>query len=342
MLDGRLTEPHLGEKMIIKESGSTRKHLNFFYLFGDKETGLTKAFAYVLSVNRLVMFSFLKELGINISNTDNNFSNIEISIERKREEGRTDIEILYKNKFHVIIEAKVGSNKVLQQKTQYLTSFENVSEKVLCFISQINEFRKIESSDIKVKNLNWINIDSFLDEKKYLDDVIVRNFQLYLRRFFKMKAQKEILVQDLGNENDMKIYKDYDVYRQAVIFGSPLYFAPYFTRASNQSEGEGIGYISKVLGIISCKTKEIPAFREELLNFSDNDSSKVNKWLAGISLFEDNEEHTFFFLDEKVRLPQNLLKDGTREKGRGKDWIAAMIPPNRCVTFEEFIKHMNA
>ena len=38
-----------------------------------------------------------------------------------------------------------------------------------------------------------------------------------------MKAQKEILVQDLGNQNDMKIYKNFDVYRQAVIFGSPLH-----------------------------------------------------------------------------------------------------------------------
>ena len=156
-----------------------------------------------------------------------------------------------------------------------------------------------------------------------------------------MKAQKEILVQDLGNQNDMKIYKNFDVYRQAVIFGSPLYFAPYFTRSSIQPEGEGIAYISKVLGIISCKTKDLPAFKEDLLNFCDNDKNKVDKWLKGISLFNDNSESTFFFLDDKVKLPKNLLKDGTREKGRGKDWIAAMIPPNRCVSFEEFIKHMN-
>ncbi len=28
--------------MKIKETGAIRTHLNFFYLFGDKETGLTK------------------------------------------------------------------------------------------------------------------------------------------------------------------------------------------------------------------------------------------------------------------------------------------------------------
>lgn len=327
--------------MIIKETGAIKTHLNFFYLFGNKETGLTKAFAYILSANQLLLFSFLRELGIHISNTERNFSNIEISIERKRIEGRTDIELLYKNKFHVIIEAKVGNNKVLQQKTQYLSSFEDVPQKVLCFISQINEYRKIDTKEINIKNLNWLQIDSFIDEKKYLDDILVRNFQLYLRRFFKMKAQKEILVQDLSNQNDMKIYKNFDVYRQAVIFGSPLYFAPYFTKPSNQPEGEGIAYISKVLGIISCKTKDLPAFKEDLLNFCENDKNKVDKWLKGISLFNDNNESTFFFLDDKVKLPKNLLKDGTRGKGRGIDWIAAKIPKNRCVSFEEFIKHMN-
>ena len=28
------------------------------------------------------------------------------------------------------------------------------------------------------------------------------------------------------------------------------------------------------------------------------------------------------------------------EKGRGKNWIAANIPQNRCVSFSEFLKHI--
>jgi hypothetical protein len=35
-----------------------------------------------------------------------------------------------------------------------------------------------------------------------------------------------------------------------------------------------------------------------------------------------------------------LKKDGTNKKGRGKNWIAALIPKNRCVTFEEFTKRL--
>ena len=220
-------------------------------MLGSKETGLAKAFAYVLAENRKVLFAFLRELGIPINDSEKKFEGIEISVERNHKEGRTDVEIFCDKKFHVIIEAKVGNNKVLQQRTQYLSSFENVPQKILCFISQINEYKLVESDEIKVKNYNWLHIDSFLDEKEYLEDVVVRNFQLYFRRFFKMKAQKEILVQDLGNPVDMEIYKVHNVYRQAVIFGSPLYFVPYFTKASDQEEGEGIAYISKVLGIIT-------------------------------------------------------------------------------------------
>ena len=28
------------------------------------------------------------------------------------------------------------------------------------------------------------------------------------------------------------------------------------------------------------------------------------------------------------------------EKGRGKNWIAAAVPPNRCVSFKEFTKRI--
>ncbi len=46
------------------------------------------------------------------------------------------------------------------------------------------------------------------------------------------------------------------------------------------------------------------------------------------------------FLDDPVKLDRPLLKDGGNKKGRGKGWIAAMIPKNRCVTFEEFTRRM--
>ena len=61
-----------------------------------------------------------------------------------------------------------------------------------------------------------------------------------------------------------------------------------------------------------------------------------------LKLGNDNKETTFtyYFLDEPLTFKSALRKDPGREKGRGKDWIAAMIPPNRCVSFIDFIKHI--
>jgi hypothetical protein len=50
--------------------------------------------------------------------------------------------------------------------------------------------------------------------------------------------------------------------------------------------------------------------------------------------------YTYYFLDEPLKFKTALKKDGGIKKGRGKNWIAAHITPNRCVTFTDFIKHI--
>ena len=52
------------------------------------------------------------------------------------------------------------------------------------------------------------------------------------------------------------------------------------------------------------------------------------------------EISTYYFLDDPVALGTPLLKDGGNKKGRGKNWVAAMIPKNRCVTFQEFTRRV--
>lgn len=82
------------------------------------------------------------------------------------------------------------------------------------------------------------------------------------------------------------------------------------------------------------------SFKDDLMEFADSNESLVKKWIKGTKLDTEDKEFTYFFLADAVKLKTTLKKDGTREVGRGKNWIAAQIPPNRCVTFEEFIKHM--
>ena len=157
-----------------------------------------------------------------------------------------------------------------------------------------------------------------------------------------MNEQKEILIKDLSDSLELERYKKYQLYSRDQTFGTPLYFAPYFTRNAKQPEGEGIAYLSKILGVLTLIPNEIENFEIDLRRFI-NDDNIVKIWIHGVKLNSENltEPYTYYFLDKPVKLNKNLLKDGGIENGRGKNWIAAFIPKNRCVTFDEFVKRMN-
>ncbi len=324
--------------MIIKPEGIENYSINQFYLLGYDETGLSKAFAYILSKRPEFLFTFLRFIGLTIKNTPNRFRNISIQIEKKREQGRTDIEILSKNYFHVIIECKVKSNKIEKQREQYLDAFSDVPNKILCILTQTNDYKLKMNEQIEIVNIGWNDVDSLIEDKLFEEDSLMNEFQNYLRRGYNLRNQKEILIQDVGNSIELKKFKKSNLYRRDKIFGSPLYFAPYFTR--NSGEKEGITYLSKIVGIISAKPHEIIAFKDDLSTFAGEKQHLIDKWLSGVKLDSEDSIFTYFFLDDPVILPTPLMKDGGNKKGRGKDWIAAMIPKNRCVSFEEFTKRL--
>ena len=112
--------------MILKHPDHATSHVTQFDLLGDDEKALSKAFAYVLAKNRQALFTFLHEIGIREHNTDNNHLGTKVEIEHKRPKGRTDIEILNRKSYHVIVECKIGSGRVYAQRTQYLKSFQDV------------------------------------------------------------------------------------------------------------------------------------------------------------------------------------------------------------------------
>lgn len=344
---------------VIKQKGTTRMQSNIFHLFGDKETGLTKAFAYVLSTNRKLLFRFLHEMGIRINDTYENYNSIAIETEKvHHEHGRTDIEIKLSGRFHLIIEAKIGTNRELTQRYKYPEILSESKEpiRVLCFITQTNEhWFASGDAEISVKNINWLDIDSLMDASDFLEDQTTIKFQQYLRRFFTMKTQKEILIQDLSIETEIDKYRTCNLYRRNVIYGSPLYFCPYFTSGAGQIEGEGASYISRVLGIMSFRLGDIDnaqAIKEELDSFcSDIEESRrgalIEKWTRGIEEYieeenritdenEKNKGYSFYFLDDPVKLPGKAMKDSKDSEG----WIARNIPQNRCVSFTALLSHM--
>ena len=208
----------------------------------------------------------------------------------------------------------------------------------MCFITQERDCNREVAAGISIHYKGWLDVIALINAADITRNEIVREFASYVTRGFKMRDQKEILIQDLSRPQEIKRYKDNNVYRRDVTFGSPLYFAPYFTKGAKQPEG--IVYLSKVLGVLTVRPQDVPNFEDELLLYADEDATLVRKWLAGIGTETSKEPYTYYFLAEPVLLNNPLLKDGGSKKGRGKNWIAAMVPKNRCVTFEEFTKRI--
>ena len=328
--------------MILKHPDTLATHVTPFDLLGDDETALSKAFAYVLAKNRKALFVFLRHLGIKSKDTDNNFAATTVGIEYSRTEGRTDIELLNQTAFHVIIECKVDTGRISAQRKQYISAFADVPRRVMCFITQIPDTQKSTHAGITSCYLSWMQILDILEQARLQTDPVIRQFMLYAIRTHKMKTQKEILLQDLSDPTELKRWKDHDLYKRDVTFGSPLYFAPYFTRKIASTLGEGMRYLSPIMGVLTLKPVDVKAFTTDMYSFAD-DTQRVQRWIAGVTLgniAHQNEEHTFYFLGEAVELPFPLKKDGTIKKGRGKNWVAGMIPKNRCVTFAEVIRRL--
>ncbi|MBI5638224.1 MAG: hypothetical protein HZA03_09675 [Nitrospinae bacterium] len=331
--------------MIIKNAGYDRSHLTNFDLLGSDEVGLSKAFAYTLGHEPKFLYKFLRFIGLKVKFNLGNFQQVEISTEKVVKEGRIDINIYRKKTFQVIIECKVRKNRIGKQKTQYLSAFEkDAKHRILCFIAQENSSRKSSSGNIRVVDLTWSDVLSAFDEKSFWDNQIAGNFFRFALRGFAMRSRKEILVQDLGRAEEVRKFYECLVYRRNVIFGNPQYFAPHFTRSAKQEKGEGIPCVARILGILTVAPRNIGQFKTDLMRFAEEKGNKapecVERWMDGVKKDKGAKEYTYFFLDEPVYLKVPLKKDGTIKPGRGKNWIAAAIPPNRCVTFEEFLRRI--
>jgi len=329
--------------MEIKKTGSPKSVISLFDLLGNDETALSKAFAFILGKEKDALKDFLKFVGVTKRITNRIFRQVRITTEYSRNEGRTDIEIEIGTDTHIIIEAKVRKNRVRQQRTQYLTAFnKSAKEKILVFLTQERDSNKQIAQDVKIINTSWLDVTGLFDQKKFIDNELVFQFLRYVSKNYKMNEQKEILIQDLSDETELNRYRQHNLYRRDQTFGTPLYFAPYFTRSANQPEGEGISYLSKILGVLTLIPNDIDNYEIDLRRFK-NDNDIVENWMIGAKLNSSNitDPLTYYFLDYPVTINENLLKDGGNKKGRGKNWIAAMIPKNRCVTFEEFVRRMN-
>jgi hypothetical protein len=177
---------------------------SLFRTFGKKEDTLTKALGYIISTNSQIALEILKAIGFKYLRNVKNFHSSDdfiITLQRQRDEGITDIEINYNNKFHCIIEAKI-SNKFpsddqilryiseLNNSTAQMKIFavlnddsDNSNQKLLSFKNKYND--KINT--IVLQAIGWNIILNILNKFKYDDNnYLINELITFMEKDFNM------------------------------------------------------------------------------------------------------------------------------------------------------------
>jgi hypothetical protein len=307
--------------MEIKNYNQKNTYYNLFDVMdtSGKETNLAKFLAYMMSKHSCV-FKRVIQLIINTGSFEDKviceskikgknakklLERSDIGIEHcyskedlnSEDAGRTDIEIkIYddsKSKIDIffVLECKVHSNKAtIEQFEKYKNIFKLKNNEAdfqfFVYLSDQNGINLFDN-DIIIIDLNWRDIINSLYEYQDINEEIMQ-FINYFERSYGMSNQKEILVQDLGVTKETDRYNNC-VYRRDKVNGSPLYFAPYFTRNADNKKNtlpEGIHSISKILGIITTNDIKWEKVEDSCNQFLDMVSCKFDKDEIGTELFE--------------------------------------------------------
>ena len=347
--------------MKIKEKDQKNSLHNLFDIADStkKETNLSKIIAYLVSKHSTVFEKFLEAIDIKLeSSRDDCLKSAVIEIEKsfKKEisgqykRGRTDIEIEFTDnnkKYYIIVECKVSSNKATSEQYinyQHLLLKKNAHQKYFVFLTHQSGINLLEkNTDIKVIDLNWRKLISYFSSIEVFSstetEAELNDFLNYYERRYGMSNQKEILVQDLSEADQVEKYK-YGLYRRDKVKGSPLYFAPYFT---NKTDDPGLGSISKILGIITIQNIKWENVKPTCERFLENASYKTDekqrhleRWKKAVEFKDDtlkkDIEATYYFLDDITPIQPRLKKGGK---------LLSQIPKNNTITFAELLIEYN-
>ena len=286
--------------MNIKNGSKTAM---FFDLLGIKETSLCKAFAFTLAKEPAAFCAVMRDVfGIKYANWQHDKS--EINLETRYEDiGRTDIEIKFSN-YHIIIEAKVGQNSVSkEQNEKYKDCFKSYegTNKILCFVTEnLSPNRDLNLKDVKVVYRSWSDIVEVLERIAKNPKGLIRDFLYYYEGAYKMQHVKEVLVQDLGLKSEIERFENNHVYKCKPQVGTPLYFAPYFTKSAEGSRKDGIYCFAEVCGVVTGKANEIPedllkAFAKKYSDSKHEQEDIIQKWKNGLNGCNNSEENSYYF-----------------------------------------------
>lgn len=329
----------------MKQIKSPEKEYSIYDLLGNNEMALSQAFAHLLASDEESFKCFFRDILGEKYLKKNTFENAEIGLEKhNKHDGRTDIEIQSEH-YHVIIEIKINNNPIAGQISQYLTRFDQDAKgNHFVGISNIPSLVTSMHENIRFHNLSWMEIfqkfQSIKEPATLLNPslkepaTLLHQFLLFFERnYFKMQ-QKEILIQDISDLNEMRLLEGSLIYKRDKVVGIPLYFAPYFTK--NSGVALGISQLYRVLAVFYAKTNEenwlIQTFEylEKNVELKDVSPEIMEKWKNGLKSIESSDTgFNFYFLDEPVTLPFRVLKGNK---------IMNQIPKNYSITFKELFQ----
>ena len=328
--------------MKIKNVGADQTHLSQLDLLGSNEVALTRAFAWLLGKERSVLHEFLRAIGIKrLRNTAENYAQVEINTEHHRKQGRTDIEVKQAGKFHVIIEAKLGDNRVGEQKERYLDIFSpDENNAVLCLLTAVEQPISEQHGNVRVHGISWFQVKDLLSGHGFFQRPLVAEFVQFISRGNAMQQRSEILVQDLSLGYTLEQFRSCNLYRRTNSAQRPLYIAPNFTASANTPEGAGIHYLSKVLEQIQFKANDIDGFADRIQQIEGAPKELIAKWMKGFEIEEEpHKEFHYFFLDEPERLLKPITKRASRDSSkpiRNQLGLGGQI-----ATMQQFIEWIN-
>jgi len=239
---------------------------NVFSLFGSDENAVTKSFAFVLAHNRHVLRSFLKMLGLKyLSKQDLESAEVEIQVTTRRGREITDLEIFCPNRFHVVVESKIGDRHPDQeQMRKYVKRLHQKGnwEKRLTLLTETDEsnwHNHCFGSDGKFSGLDkeeyvylqWNQVSDMIFQQLLRSRINALNkmFIEYLEGIF---MPEEILIVATASQQEFDILEKHHFYRFPVKGAFPkkkaMYLAIYY---------KGIEYLAKIIEYKVMKPKHM-------------------------------------------------------------------------------------
>lgn len=347
---------------IGKNHGAVAPVQSLFRLVGNDEDALTYGLGFLLAHDSGFCTKLLRSFDQSLPRTFVQSYDVHLQEVPTRGFGRRDI-VVTADGIRIVIEAKIGRGvPTAAQLIQYATErpvWEQYKRRYIVALTEVelppsaqDEFREKLAQlrlGINFKEAQWHNILDLVihhlpSDASEVSQYLFDEFSRYARRDYHMGYyDAEVLIQDV-NPLDAKIYEQGWVYVTAPKDkAAPLYFAPYFTNATDHP---GISWISRVLDIQTGKPADLSIGKTIAAAPTDEHRQK---WTEGLRMVQErvikenfaHNEVRLFCLDRPLPLGKTISKSSYKLNA-GLKVIPDQITKGFSLGFDELLGNLLA